>query len=94
MKYTVNGNFLMIEHLDQETNVSNIETETKESMGKCNINSDEINGYYDLLKNSSVDENDSEKFGNFMKLLDKSLVFTSFDESFLIASNTPKKFDA
>jgi len=64
MQYTITGN---IEHMTQ----SNIEKETKDNITKCNINSDEIDGYYQLLINSSVDEKDSEKFGNFMKLLNK-----------------------
>ena len=70
MQYTVNGKIINIEHMTPEES-SNIEKETKNSIAKCNINSDEIDEYYNLLKNSSVDEKDSEKFGNFMKLLDK-----------------------
>lgn len=70
MQYTINGNLLNIEHLDV-SNDSNIEKDTKDHMLKCNINSDEVDTFLNLLNNSSVDENDSEKFGNFMKLLNK-----------------------
>ena len=60
---------------------SNIEKTTKDNITKCNINSDEIDGYYQLLINSSVDEKDSEKFGNFMKLLNKISLIENEDTS-------------
>lgn len=41
MQYTVNGKIINIEHMTPEES-SNIEKETKNSIAKCNINSDEI----------------------------------------------------
>lgn len=80
MQYTVTGKIINIEHMTPEES-SNIEKETKDSIAKCNINSDEIDEYYNLLKNSSVDEKDSEKFGDFMKLLDKINQITNEESS-------------